>query len=77
MYKTKIENTIHYAEDFGRILRKRRKELGYTQKYISQFTGFSVTFISDLERGKPTAELEKALQLANVLGLDIIANIRG
>ena len=32
----------------------RRKELGYTQSYISEFTGFSVSFLSDLENGKST-----------------------
>ncbi|MBQ3944839.1 MAG: helix-turn-helix transcriptional regulator, partial [Alphaproteobacteria bacterium] len=42
-------------------LKIRRKELGYTQKYLSDFTGFSTSFISELENGKPTIELEKAL----------------
>ena len=45
------------AKSFGNALRKRRKELGYTQSYISEFTGFSVSFLSDLENGKSTAEL--------------------
>ena len=35
-----------------------------------QFSGFSVSFISDLENGKTTAELGKAIYLANLLGLD-------
>ncbi len=61
---------IHNTTDFGISLRKRRKELGYTQRYISEFTGFSISFISDLENGKPTIEFEKALKLANMLGLD-------
>ncbi len=56
---------------FGAELRKRRKQLNYTQGYLADFTGFSVSFISDLERGKPTAELGKALYLANLLGLDL------
>ena len=30
-----------------------------------------IFFISDLERGKSTAELGKSLYLANLLGLDI------
>ena len=30
------------AEAFGNELRTRRKELGYTQAYIAEFTGFSV-----------------------------------
>ena len=58
------------AKEFGAALRRRRKELGYTQVFLSEFSGFSVTFISDLENGKSTAELGKAIYLANILGLD-------
>ena len=65
------------SKTFGTAIRKRRNELKYTQAYLSEFTGFSVTFISDLERGKPTAELGKALHLASILGLDINVKIRG
>ena len=68
---------INNAADFGKSLKKRRKELGYTQRYISEFTGFSISFISDLENGKSTAELGKAIYLANMLGLDISVNARG
>ena len=62
---------------FGEIIRKRRKELGYTQAYLSEFSGFSVSFISDLENGKSTTEIRKALYLANLLGLDCILKPRG
>ncbi|MBQ3372186.1 MAG: helix-turn-helix transcriptional regulator [Oscillospiraceae bacterium] len=58
------------ARSFGDAIRRRRKELGYTQAFLSEFSGFSVTFISDLENGKSTAELGKAIYLANLLGLD-------
>jgi len=64
------------AASFGEVLRKRRKELGYTQSYLSEFSGFSISFISDLENGKPTAELGKAIYLANLLGLDCILSAR-
>ncbi|MFR3039341.1 MAG: hypothetical protein ACLTLY_11585 [Agathobacter rectalis] len=37
--------------------------MGYTQAYIAEFTGFSVSFISDLERGKETCEIERRLRL--------------
>lgn len=59
------------ASDFGNAIKTRRKQLGYTQAYISDVTGFSTSFISDLENGKKTAELGKALFVANLLGLDI------
>ena len=55
---------------FGTAIRNRRKELGYTQAFLSQISGFSVSFLSDLENGKETAELGRALRLAQLLGLD-------
>lgn len=67
---------IFDSKDFGVAINKRRKELGLTQKYISDFTGCSVSFISDLENGKATAELGKALMIANILGLTIEVNER-
>lgn len=62
---------IKNAASFGAALRSRRKELGLTQAQISRLSGFSVSFISDLENGKPTAELEKVLCLASILTLDV------
>lgn len=62
---------ITSAASFGEALRLRRKELHYTQGFLSEFSGLSVSFISDLENGKKTAELEKAIYLANLLGMDL------
>ena len=61
------------SKSLGQAIRERRKELNYTRSYLSDFTGLSVTFISDLERGKPTAEIEKTIRLINILGLDLLA----
>jgi len=65
------------AKSFGEVLRKRRKELNYTQVYLSEFTGFSVSFISELENGKVTAEIGKAFHLMNILGLNCELTERG
>ena len=54
----------------GEIIKKRRKVLHYTQSYLSECSGLSVSFISDVENGKSTAELGKVLFLVNLLGLD-------
>jgi len=64
------------ATAFGQAIRQRRKTLGYTQAFLSEFSGFSVSFISDLENGKSTAELGKAIYLANLLGLDLVLTAR-
>ena len=68
---------ISNASDFGIVIRNRRKELKYTQAYLAEYTGFSVSFISDLERGKATAELGKAIYLMNLLGMDLTEEKRG
>ena len=68
---------VHDAKKFGEALRQRRRELGYTQMFMSDFSGLSIFFISDLERGKQTAELGRAIKFANLLGLDISIKPRG
>ncbi len=73
----RMDDMITDARDFGQALRKRRQELGYTQAYVSECSGFSVSFISDLENGKSTAELGRAIVLANLLGLDCSLTPRG
>ncbi|MCR5743934.1 MAG: helix-turn-helix domain-containing protein [Lachnospiraceae bacterium] len=67
---------INNSDDFGAALRARRKQLNYTQGDVAEVSGFSTSFISELENGKVTCELGKALYLANLLGLDIILNER-
>ena len=63
--------------DFGQAIRERRKSLGYTQQELASFTGLSVSFLSDLERGKKTAELDKAILVASTLGMNLDLNKRG
>lgn len=66
-----MNKNITSATEFGNALRSRRKALGYTQAQVSDVTGFSTSFISELENGKATAELGKAIYLATMLGLDL------
>ena len=65
------------AASLGNAIRLRRKELKYTQGYITEITGLSVSFLSDLENGKPTAEIGKTIEVINLLGLDILVEARG
>lgn len=65
------------SKTLGQAIRLRRKELDYTQAFLSEFTGLSITFISDVERGKPTAEIEKTLKLIQILGMDLFVERRG
>lgn len=61
----------------GSAIKERRKELNYTQKFLSDVTGLSSSFISDLEHGKETTEIGKVLFLINTLGLNFILEKRG
>ena len=65
------------AASLGNAIRSRRKELNYTQGYISEITGLRVSFLSDIENGKPTAEIGKTIKVINLLGLDILEEDRG
>ena len=62
---------------FGNAIRQRRQQLGYTQAYLSEVTGLSTSFLSNLENGKETAELGKAIFVASILALNLELNERG
>ena len=61
----------------GATIRARRKELGNALSDMAEFTGFCISIISELEWGKKTAEIGKALQLIQLLGMDIKIEKRG
>lgn len=60
----------------GNMIKGRRKELKLTQAYLSEITGLSTTFISDVENGKSTAEIGKIIKLVNILGMNISVESR-
>ena len=67
---------VNDSISLGQAIRNRRKELSYTQKYISEVTGFSMSFLSDLENGKTTCEIGKTLHIMNMLGLNLSVEAR-
>ncbi len=60
---------IQSAQDFGKAVREARIAQGLRQLDLATASGCGERFIVDLERGKPTCELEKALVVARMLGL--------
>jgi transcriptional regulator with XRE-family HTH domain len=65
------------VEELGAILRRERKRRGYTQAQLAEFAGIGVSYVVNLERGKRTAEIGKAFQLASLLSIDLFADERG
>ncbi len=62
---------ITTTKDLGKLIRERRKALNVTQVTASGLAGVGVRFLSELERGKETVELGKALRVLQRLGLEI------
>lgn len=59
------------AEQIGATIRTRRKNLKITQKELAMTCGTGLRFIVDLEKGKPTCQIGKTLQVLQALGLAI------
>jgi HTH-type transcriptional regulator / antitoxin HipB len=60
----KMMSAIKTSADFGEQIRLRRKALGITQQQLAARCGVGVRFIVELEGGKPTCQLGKALTAA-------------
>ncbi len=65
------QQLIRQVGDLGKAIRQRRRAAGLTQADLSAVAGVGVRFVSELERGKPSAEFAKVLQVLSVLGLDL------
>ena len=65
------------AESLGESIRNRRKELGMKQADLALASGTGVRFICELENGKETCQLGKALLVLESLGLDLAVKARG
>jgi HTH-type transcriptional regulator/antitoxin HipB len=55
----------------GKLIRDTRKKLGVTQKDLALTSGTGLRFIIDLEKGKKTCQIGKALAILNTLGIKI------
>ena len=69
--------TVHSAADIGKAIRVRRKELGYTQAFLAEYAGVSASFLSELENGKDTVQINKLMDVMSLLGMDLCIYRRG
>lgn len=63
------------AEDFGLLIKQARKEAGLTQAQLAGASGIGERFLRELEKGKPSCQLEKALLVAQMLGIKFEAKL--
>ena len=68
---------INSPEELGQYILKEHKNLGLTQKEISEFTDVGRKFILELEKGKTTAQIGKIFEVLKGLGLELHLMKRG
>lgn len=69
---------INTAQAFGAAVAAGRRGLGLTQRELALAIGVGERFIIELEAGKPTAQLGKALAAAKAVGIQLVdANAGG
>ncbi|HVQ33760.1 MAG TPA: transcriptional regulator [Lysobacter sp.] len=67
-----METEIRTPEDLGRLVRAIRK----AQKVrMDDLAGVGPVFVRDLERGKPTAQIGRVMQVLAELGIRLVADV--
>lgn len=65
------EKSVHYdAKTLGFVIKKRRRDMGYTQEYLALKIGCSSTHLSRIESGAPTS-LERFYRICRELDLSM------
>lgn len=72
-----LDNPAQYGRtrstgDLGNLVRWHRKSRGLSLKTTAALAGVGIRFLSELERGKETAEIGRTLKTLKALGLDVI-----
>ncbi|APX91973.1 transcriptional regulator [Halomonas sp. 1513] len=69
--------TIRHSEELGKLVRQLRAEQGLLQIDLAGLAGTGNRFIVDLERGKPTLQLQKVLDVLDLMGLEVVVRRKG
>jgi y4mF family transcriptional regulator len=66
-----MNDMIKTVKDLGIIIKNRRKEMKLTQAELAGLCGVGNRFIVELEAGKPTIQFDKAVYVAENVGLEL------
>lgn len=67
---------VRSATDLGRALRAARKAQGLTQQDFADLSMVGARFVSEIERGKETAEVGLVLKVLQNAGLEVVLRPR-
>ena len=68
---------VHTASDIGALARVQRKQQALKQLDLAGLGNTGNRFIVDLENGKPTLQLQKTLDILDLLGLEVVLQRKG
>jgi y4mF family transcriptional regulator len=66
-----VGNMRHTPQTIGDLIKSTRKSMGVTQRDLALTSGTGLRFIIEIEKGKPTCQLGKALTVLQTLGVKI------
>ena len=66
-----MSTIITSTTDFGKLVQQSRRLQKLTQAQLAGVCGVGIRLIVDLEKGKSTCQLGKALYVATMLGIEI------
>lgn len=72
-----MEESLGSVASIGKLIKAERKRQGIAQAELADYANVGVTFLSQLENGKATAEIGKVLTVLNTLGIDLVGRRRG
>lgn len=62
--------------ELGAVIREQRKRLALRQLDLAGLGNTGNRFIVDVENGKPTVQLQKVLDLMDLLGLEVVVRTK-
>ncbi len=74
---TRTPRKVRHAHEIGALAKAQRKRQGLTQLDLAGIGNTGNRFIVDVEAGKPTVQLQKVLDLLDLLGIDVFLKPRG
>jgi y4mF family transcriptional regulator len=74
--KIHLPSVVRTSADLGAAVRLQRQHLGLKQDDVAGLGNTGTRFVGDLENGKPTIQLQKALDLLELLGLEVVVQAK-
>lgn len=72
-----LPRTVRSTESIGEVVQQLRREQKLLQIDLAGLAGTGNRFIVDLEKGKPTLQMQKVLDVLDLMGLEVSIRRKG